>query len=97
MKNVFSLFNDNLLIANRVRFYFNKNSKDFYLALTLRQPNNCITMEGVQHYQSHYYHSLTSEMVHVNTQNNGINIQNDFDKLNATNRPLFNMIKKLKD
>ena len=32
----------------------------------------------------HYYRRLNSEMVHINTQNNGSNMQSDFDELNAT-------------
>ena len=32
--------------------------------------------------ESHYFWSLTSEMVHINAQNDGINMQKDFEKLN---------------
>ena len=43
-----------------------------------------------------YFRRLTAESVHINTQINGINIKQDFEKMNSIYKPLFNRIKRAK-
>ena len=45
--------------------------------------------------ESHYFRRLTSEMVHINIQNNAINIQKDFKKLHSIYKPFLIGLQKL--
>ena len=44
--------------------------------------------------ESNYFKRITSEMIHINSQVNGINIQEDFPKLNSLYTPLLIKLKK---
>ena len=44
--------------------------------------------------EPHYFRRITSELVHINSQINGINIQKDFEKLNSIYTPLFNRFER---